>query len=343
MAADGFEQVVALHDRRSGLRAFLAIHDTERGPAFGGVRRWVYRDEHEALRDCLRLARAMTQKCVALELPAGGAKLVLLDHPGMSQAGCYRAIGVAVERLAGRFYTGPDVGTGPEQLAWIAAETSYVTDPGPDGPGELAESTATGVFHGIAEVLRHLDGHEDWPRRTVVIQGLGAVGARLAALLVERDVKVFASDIDTARARRVARATALELVDPAAELDVPCDVFAPCALGGILHDLSLGRLRCRAIVGAANNVLAHSHHADRLHERGVLLAPDFIVSAGALIRGTIFHLEGRREPVGAIGERVGAALGRILARARDEDAPPVRVAERDARERIERWRVRAVR
>ena len=173
MAREGFEEVLALHDRASGVRGFLGIHDSTRGSAFGGIRRWSYLDEDQALRDCLRLARAMSHKCALAGLPVGGGKLVLLDRPDLDLERAYSAVGDLVERLNGRFYTGPDVGTGPAELAAVAARTRFVTDPGPKGPGELSEATAEGVFRGIGATLRHLDGAEDWPRRTVVVQGLG--------------------------------------------------------------------------------------------------------------------------------------------------------------------------
>jgi leucine dehydrogenase len=340
MAREGFEEVIALHDRRSGLRGFLGIHDSTQGPAFGGIRRWAYLDEDAALRDCLRLSRAMTHKCALANLPAGGAKLVVLDRPDLDLASAYRAIGDVVERFAGRFYTGPDVGTEARELAWVAARTRYVTQPGQEGPGELAEATSEGVFAGIAAALRHLDGEEDWKRRRIVVQGLGAVGQGLARRLVDCGANVLAAEIDTDKALAVAQELAIELVDPSSEFDVPCDVFAPCALGGILHDLTLTRLRCRIVAGGANNVLARPLHGDRLHELGILYAPDFVINSGALIRGALFHLEGRREPIAVIGARVGRALLEIFMRARAEGEPPARVASDEAEERILRWRAR---
>ena len=339
MAREGFEEVIALHDRRSGLRGFLGIHDSTQGPAFGGIRRWAYQDEAAALRDCLRLSRAMTHKCALAELSAGGAKLVVLDRPDLDLAGAYRAIGDVVER----FYTGPDVGTDERELAWVAARTRYVTQPGQEGPGELAEATCEGVFAGIAATLRHLDGEEDWKRRRIVVQGLGAVGRGLARRLVEHGASVIAAEIDADKALGVAKELEIELVDPASEFDLPCDVFAPCALGGILHDLTLTRLRCRVVAGGANNVLARPLHGDRLHELGILYAPDFVINSGALIRGALFHLEGRREPIAAIGARIGRVLLEVLARARAEGEPPARVASDEAEERILRWRGRGPR
>jgi leucine dehydrogenase len=334
MAREGFEQIIALHDRRSGLRAFLGLHDTSAGPAFGGIRRWHYRDEREALRDCLRLAAAMSHKTALADLPAGGGKLVALDLPGVDWEQGYAYLGREVERLGGRFYTGPDVGTGERELAWMARETGYVTRPDENGPGELPESTAVGVFAGMGTALRLLDGEEDWAQRRVVVQGLGEVGERLAKHLVRVGATVIASDIDMDRAERVAEELGIELVDPSHELDVECDVFSPCAMGGIVHDLSLARLRCRVVAGAANNILARPEHGDRLHERGILFVPDFIVNAGALIRGAIFHLEGRREAVGRIGERVANATLAVLDRAVQEGLPPARVAALEAEDRL---------
>jgi leucine dehydrogenase len=149
---------------------------------------------------------------------------------------------------------------------------------------------------------------------------------------------VLASEIDGERAGEVAASCGVELIDPSHELEEPCDVFAPCALGGILHDLSLLRLRTRIVAGAANNVLASPSHGDRLHERGVLYVPDFAINSGALIRGARFHLESVREPVERIAERVGDVVAKILRRAREEDLAPARVAEREAELVVERRR-----
>jgi len=340
MARHGFEEVVAIHDGDSGLRAFLAVHDTSAGPAFGGIRSWTYQREDEALRDCLRLARAMTAKCVLAGLRAGGGKLVLLDRPELDRERAYRHIGRVVERMGGRFYTGPDVGTGPRELSWVAAQSRFVTHPGPQGPGQLAESTCAGVVEGIAAALRHLDGTERWEQRTVVVQGLGEVGSRVAQVLVSRGVRVLASEIDPERAERVTSELGLERLDPARELGPVCDVFIPCALGGILHDLSVVRLHCRVVAGAANNVLASPAHGRRLFERGILYVPDFLINAGALIRGARFHLDGVREDVGSIGARIGEAVEQVLALAAEQGAPPVEVAMREAEARLALRRAR---
>jgi leucine dehydrogenase len=335
MARGGFERVLALHDRRSGLRGFLGIHDTRRGPAFGGVRRWAYGDEARALSDCLRLARSMTHKCALADLPAGGGKLVLVDDPELDQRAVYEEVGRIVDSLRGAFYTGPDVGTGRRELGWIRSQTRFVTDPGSEGPGRLPESTAEGVYRAIEVALVHLDGEVDWPRRRVVVQGLGHVGARLARRLVESGAVVVGAEVDERRAERVAHALTIELIDPSAALSSPCDVFSPCALGGLLHDLTLTKLACRVVAGAANNVLAHRCHGERLFELGVLYLPDFAINSGALVRGALFHLEGRRLSVRRIGERIAATTRAILERARAENRAPVEVAEQEAERRLD--------
>jgi len=338
MAREGFEQISAIHDRRSGLRAFLGIHDTVRGPAFGGIRRREYRDEREALFDCLRLSRAMTHKAALLDLPAGGGKIVLLDDGKVDWPRAYRHIGDVVESLGGTFYTGPDVNTGPTELASVAERTTYVTDPGVAGPGELAEATAEGVFQGMAAALRARFGEEAWGERTIMVQGLGAVGRGVARRARERGARVLGADVDEATALAVSDELDLELVDPGQAVGVECDVFSPNALGGLFHDLSLGRLRCSIIAGGANNQLARVLVGDELHDMGILYTPDFVINSGALVRGTIFHLEGRREPVESIGERIGRVAERVLERAVEEDDAPARVAVRLAEEQIAEWR-----
>lgn len=338
MAREGFEEVVAIHDRDSGLRAFLGIHDTVRGPAFGGIRRREYRDEREALLDCLRLSRAMTHKAALLDLQAGGGKIVLMDTGDVDWEAAYRHVGTVVERLGGRFYTGPDVRTGPFELGLVAERTSFVTHPGDEGPGELAEATAEGVFMGMGAALRTKFGETAWADRKVVVQGLGSLGEGLVRRLREHGAEVVGADVDEERANSVAERYDIRLVDPAQAIDEPCDVFSPNALGGLIHEVSVNRLRCSVIAGGANNQLAYALLGDELFDMDILYAPDFVINSGALVRGTIFHLEGRREPVEAIGLRVGAVAEKILARAVEEDDAPARVAARMAAERIDAWR-----
>jgi len=338
MSRGGFEEIIALHHGPSGLRGFLALHDTSAGAAYGGIRRWQYQDERRALLDCMRLARSMTHKCALAGIEAGGAKLVLIDHAGLDLPAAYRHIGQVVERCAGRFYTGPDVGTGPEELGWVAEGTGNVTDPGPEGPGDLAEATSAGVFAGMEAALRHLDGEEDWSRRRVVIQGLGAVGGRLAQRLRERGASVVAAEIESDRALQLAAELELELAEPGSELDQRCDIFSPCAMGGVVHDVTLKRMQCRIVAGGANNILARPVHGDRLHEQGVLYLPDVVINAGALIRGAGFHMDSTMASVPEIEKRIADTSARILALSEAESSPPMRVAEAEAERLLEERR-----
>lgn len=334
MSREGFEEVIGLHDRGSGLKAFIALHDTSAGPAFGGIRRWSYLSERAALMDVLRLSRAMTRKCVMAGVPGGGGKAVILDEPGLDLEKAYRHIGKRVEGMGGRFYTGPDVGTDDHALDWLSEETRFVTRTGEDGPGDLGEATAAGAFAGIRAGLEFLDGDVDWSARRIVVQGLGGVGERLARRLVEVGAHVIATDIDVEHGRAAAKAIGAEFVAPSTEVDLPCDVFAPCALGGILHDVTIERLQARLIAGAANNILAKIHHADMLAERGVLLLPDFVTNAGALIRGALWHLEGRQVPTDEIEARIATSTVEVLSMAAAEGRPPARVARDLADARI---------
>lgn len=338
MAREGFEEVSAVHDERSGLRAFVGIHDTSAGPAFGGIRRFAYRDERSALMDALRLSIAMTHKCALADLGAGGGKIVILDRAGLDLRAAYRAIGRTVERLGGRYYAGPDVGTGEAELRWVREATSHCVPAGADGPGDLPTATCVGVFAGLAAALRELDGAEDWPRRTVVIQGLGRVGEQLARRLRSLDARVVASELDEVRAQALGHELGLEIVAPGTEFDVACDVFSPCAMGGILHDLTIQRLRARVVCGAANNPLANGRHGERLHERRILYVPDIVASSGAVLAGATFQLSGVSVAPAEIERRVGELAAWILRTAQREDLSPARVAQQEADARLRRRR-----
>ncbi len=260
--------------------------------------------------------------------------MVVFEDPRMDLEGAYRHIGTCIERLGGRYYAGPDVGTGMRELAWVADETSFVTRPGDHGPGDLPSSTARGVFAGMAAGLKHLDGEFDWTAKTIVFQGIGSVGWMLAERLRDLGARVVAADLDEETAERAQGEPGIELVEAGTELDLSCDVFCPCAMGGVLHDLSIQRLRARMVCGAANNLLARSHHAESLHERGILYMPDFVVNGGAVLRGAGFHLNGRATPLDEIEVRIGNIATEVLRMAKEQEASPFSVARNVAEERI---------
>lgn len=327
-----FEHIAVLRDPRIGLLAFVVIHDGRRGPAFGGIRRWGYARADEALADALRLAAAMTLKCAVSDVPGGGGKTVLVQSDRLDRAAAYRAIGRAVEELGGRYYTGPDVGTTADDLECVAEHTEYVALPSA-ACGDLSVPTALGVFAGIEAVGRRL-GFDGIRGAHVVVQGLGEVGVRVARHLAEAGARLTIADVRADVVDSMCAELEAARVDPAEVLDVACDVFAPCALGGVIHAGSVDRLRARAIAGSANNVLADPELGRELARREVLYAPDFVINSGALIHGALFHLDGEPPPEERVLS-IGECVGEILDRARADHASTDDVARALARERTE--------
>ena len=293
LSAQGHEQVIAFQDSRSGLRGFLAIHSTRRGPALGGVRIMRYPSEALAFEDALRLSRAMTLKTALADLPAGGGKAVILDRPGLRRRAAFEAFGRVVEGMQGRFHTGPDVGVRPADLEAIARSTSHVAREGDRKLGDISQHTALGVSHAMRACFE-LAGIAPRGAR-VVIQGAGNVGGWLARILAEVGCIIAVADVNGARARRVAREVGGVALPPARALTTACDALAPCALGGVLDARSIPRLRARIVCGAANNVLATPEDAVRLARRGILYAPDYLANAGGVIRGAEYELLGRTQ------------------------------------------------
>ncbi len=320
-----FEQIQVLRDPSIGLIAFIVVHNTSLGPAFGGIRRWSYRKPTEALADAMRLAEAMTLKCAISGIPGGGGKAVILQHDDLDRGAAYRRIGEYVEQMGGRYFTGPDVGTEPADLDIVAKETEFVARPGEDGCGNLAIPTALGVFSGIEAVADRL-GFDGLSGVRVAVQGLGEVGIRLVELLHGAGARLTVTDVRKEVVDIAVDKLGVEAVDPGEITRVEADIFAPCALGGVIHDLSLERLRVRAVAGSANNVLAAPAMGEELSRRGILYAPDFVINSGALIHGALYHLEGQVPPEDRI-RKVGSLVGKVIDEARNSGEPPERVAE----------------
>lgn len=324
-----------MQDRESGLRAAIALHSTRLGPGAGGVRRVAYASEDEAVADVLRLAEAMTTKCALAELPAGGAKAVVLDRPGLDARAAYRALGRAVERLGGRYLAGPDVGTGEAEMAALRECTRFA-NPVENDPGR---ATAAGVLAGLKGTLRVLDGDASVAGRSFLVQGLGAVGMAVARALLDGGAVVLATDV-RAEARAEAARAGARVVAPEDALATACDVLVPCALGGVLSADVARRAPFRAACGSANNALASPEAGRAFHERGVLVAPDVVVSAGAVIEGVLTTRHGRsRDVLADVARRVAAIeprVERVLRESRERDEPPHAVAAREAAARLAR-------
>jgi leucine dehydrogenase len=283
LAEHDHEQVVFFYEPSCGYRGIIAIHDTALGPALGGTRFWNYATDAEALIDVLRLSRGMTFKAAVAGLNLGGGKAVIIgDNKTTHREMVMRAHGRAVESLGGRYITAEDVGTSVEDMDYIHMETGHVV--GMAGKsGDPSPVTAYGTYRGIKACALKRYGSDALTDRSVVIQGAGHVGYYLAQDLREEGARVIVADIDSGRVQRCIDELGCESVDVDEVYDVEADVFAPCALGAILNDETIPRLKVDIVAGAANNQLARAEHAKALQERDILYAPDYVINAGGLI------------------------------------------------------------
>jgi len=333
MRAAGHEQVTYFFDEATGLRAIVAIHSTRLGPALGGCRVWPYESEEAALYDVLRLSKGMTYKNAAMGLALGGGKAVIIaDSRTQKTPALFEAFGRAVERLGGRYITAEDVGTEPDDMVAVSRVTKHVAGL-PATSGDPSPATAFGVYSGMRAALRHAFGSDDLTGKRVAVQGLGAVGMSLCERLHEAGAKLVVTDIAQARLDKAVADFGATAVGSDEIYGVDCDVFAPCALGAVVNDATLPRLKARVIAGSANNQLAEPRHADALRERGIVYAPDFIINGGGVI-----NVAAELEPggydrgrayarVAGIGEKVAAALRLADERGISADAAAVLMAE----------------
>jgi valine dehydrogenase (NAD+) len=334
---DGHEQVVFGSDDETGLRCIIAIHSTRLGPGLGGTRFYPYASEDEALTDVLRLSRAMSYKAACAGLDLGGGKAVIIGDPAeLRSEALLRAYGRIIESLGGRYVTACDVGTTPADMAVIRRETRWATgaDTVEGGSGDSGVLTARGVHLAMKAAAAAAFGDESLAGRHVVVQGLGKVGSRLVAHLVEEGAKITAADVSEQAVERVATLPGVSIVGVDEVLEVEADIISPNALGGVLTAERIRRLRAPVVCGGANNQLGTEQDAQRLHEAGILYAPDFVVNAGGVINvADELHPDGH-SPQRALRrvEAIPATLTRIVEVSRSEDVPTevaaIRVAER---------------
>jgi valine dehydrogenase (NAD+) len=285
LATAAHEQVVFCHDRATGLRAIIAIHDTTLGPALGGTRIHPYASEAEALTDVLRLSQGMTAKSAAAGMELGGGKAVIIGDPRtVKTRELLLAYGRFVDSLGGRYVTAGDVGSTADDLDVVAEATRWVVGKNKGGTGDSGYSTAYGVFCALRAAARHRVGQGGLAGRSVGVEGVGKVGARLVGLLAAAGVeRILVSDPDAgATARLAGNYAAVEVVPSVIDADV--DVYAPCALGATLTPESVGALRARVVCGAANNQLLTHDVADLMHARDVLWVPDYVANAGGVVQ-----------------------------------------------------------
>jgi leucine dehydrogenase len=312
-AWDG-EEVVVRYDAPSGTWMFVCVHSTALGPAAGGTRMKTYAHPRDALADGLRLSSSMTRKNAVGGLPLGGGKAVLsvTQIPnGEARRSLLLRYADVVESLHGTYWTACDMNTSPADMDVLGERCSSVfgKTEAHGGSGTSAPATAEGVFVGIRASAKHAFGTDDLSGRTVLVQGVGAVGSILARLVTDAGARVIVTDVDEIRAKELAVEVDGDVVAPEDAIGSECDVFSPNATGGVLSSESIPRLRCRIVAGAANNQLAEPEDAERFAERDILYAPDYVVNAGGIIHLASLEMLGetveeRDARIAAIGETV---------------------------------------
>ena len=334
IAAMGHEQLVMCHDKTSGYRGIIAIHDTTLGPALGGTRFWKYASDEEAIVDALRLARGMTYKNAVAGLNLGGGKSVIIgDNRTPHRELIFRAHGRFVDSLGGRYVTAEDVGTSTGDMDFVHMETNYVAGLS-GGSGDPSPVTAHGVFRAIQASAKKRWGSDSLEGKTVAIQGCGNVGHYLALELHRAGATLIVTDIDPERIGRVVAETGARAVTTDEIYGQKADIFAPCALGAVINDRTLPQLKCEIVAGAANNQLLEDRHGDELEERGILYAPDYVANAGGVIN-VYSELAGwSRERALRKADEIYHTTANVFEIAEQDGIPTYRAADRVAERRI---------
>jgi len=335
-----FENLLLCQDKALDFKAIIAIHDTTLGPATGGCRMWQYGSEMDAIEDALRLARGMTYKYAAAGVNLGGGKAVIIGDPNRKdREPVFRALGKFINRLGGKYITGEDVGTTLKDMEYIRMETEHVVTLPTylGGAGDIAPMTALGTIRSMQACCNRVYSSDRLDDKRIAVQGLGAVGHNVVDQLHELGAKMIVTDIDPYKVDVMVEKYGVDKVDPESIYDVDCDIFCPCALGAIINDDTLDRLRCTIICGSANNQLKEERHGDLLEKKGLIYAPDYITNAGGTIydtdrlgAGGVSHERGREKVT-----RIYDSMVRVFEIADRDTIPTYLAAERMAEERIE--------
>lgn len=341
---DGYEKVLRCRDEASGLHALIAVHDTTLGPALGGMRMLPYPSEEEALFDVLRLAKGMTNKSAVADTGLGGGKSVVIGDPAQDKSeALFRTMGRFVDSLGGKYITAEDMNISIPDLEIVRQETRWVTGLSrkSGSSGNPSPYTAYGVVVGMRAALLEEFGSDSFEGRHVLIQGVGAVGGRLAEMLLSKGARVTICDISEERVAELKQEhPEYGVVEDDVHLETECDIYAPCARGEGINDQTIPRLRCRIVAGAANNQLLQRRHAKDLRARGILYVPDYVINAGGIINVSCellpdgYHEKTAFERI----ERIGVALKQVFEISRTEDIPTNDASLRLAERRLEAGR-----
>jgi leucine dehydrogenase len=334
MQTMGHEQVVFSHEPSCGYFGIIAIHDTTLGPALGGTRVWKYESTDAALRDVLRLSRGMTYKSAVAGLNLGGGKAVIVADPKRSdRESLFRAHGRFVESLGGRYITAEDVGTSPTDMEFIKRETKHVAGL-LNLSGDPSPVTGYGVYMGMKASAKAKWGKDSLAGKTIAVQGAGKVAYYLMSHLKQEGAKLIVSDIDDQKVSRVVDELGATAVAPDAIYDVKADIFAPCALGAIINDDTIARLKVEIISGGANNQLAEERHGLEVEKKGMLYAPDYVINGGGVIN-VYGELQGwTMERAKRKAQEIYDTMTRVYTIAARDGIPSYQAADRLAEERI---------
>jgi len=337
------EQVVFVSDDKSGLKAIIAVHNSNLGPALGGCRMWPYASEEEAVRDVLRLSRGMTYKSAMANLKLGGGKSVIIGNPRTQKTPeLLAAFARALEQLNGRYIAAEDSGTSVADMKYMTQFTQHVAGihdkPSDEGTrsGDPSPATAYGTFIGIKAAVKEKLGRDSLEGLRVAVQGVGNVGFDLARQLKAAGAQLWVTDIHREPLLQAGKELGATVVAPDEIFGLDVDVFAPCALGAILNDSTIPQLKAKVVAGASNNQLAEPRHGVELMKRGILYAPDYVINAGCII--DVYHERIGFDRAALLKhiEGIHDNLMEVFERARKEERPTGEVADAIAEERFKR-------
>ena len=339
METHGHEQLCAFTDKQLGLKAFIAIHDTTLGPSLGGLRIWPYENEEAAILDVLRLSKAMTYKSSAAGLDFGGGKAVIMASHTEKNKAMIQSFGKFVQAAAGRYITTEDVGSTPSDMVWISESTSYVTGLPTElgGSGDPSEMTGYGVFQGMRACAEEIWGTPSLEGKIVAVQGFGKVASYMVNHILQDGGKVIVTDVNKSALDR-AKSLGIEVLEDTSKIyDLDCDIFSPCALGGVINDETIPKIKGQIIAGCANNQLLTEDHALEVQRRGILYAPDYIINAGGVINismefGREYSQEDARVKTAAIYDTMKSIIQTVNAKGMST----AQAANHLAEQRIER-------